>query len=147
MTITSPAGAPKVVPPKVPNPPVGTVTGAPSAAPMPSTLPNKPPSAGTPRPLPTPKPPQPRNPVPQAARPPAPSPGSVKPVQPVVKASELTPEDLFKRLFFLEGVYRHHRAYIKDLTARLQRTGTAVPTMPHFDALKSPAGDIDPNVV
>lgn len=144
MTITSSSGVGKVVPPKVPNPPVGTVTGAPSAAPMPSTLPDKPPSAGTPRPLPTPKPPQPRNPIPQAARPPAP--GSVKPVQPVVKASELTAQDFFTRLNWLENVYKHHRAFIKDLTARLQRTGTAVPTMPHFDPLKSAAGDIDPNV-
>lgn len=146
MTVTRSAGVGKVVPPQVPNPPVGTVTGAPSAAPMPSTLPNKPPSVGTARPLPPPKPPQPRNPVPLAGRAP-PAPGSVKPVQVTVKASELTPEHLFQRLYFLEGLYRHQRAYIKDLTGRLQRTGTAVPTMPHFDALKSPAGDIDPNVV
>lgn len=144
MTTRSSSGVGNVVPPQVPNPPVGTVTGAPSAAPMPSTMPNKPPSAGTARPLPTPRPPQPRNPVP---RPGAPAAGSAKPVQATVKVSELEPEDFFKRLYFLEGIYRHQRAYIKDLQARLGRTGTAVPTMPHFDALKSPAGDIDPNVV
>lgn len=100
------------------------------------------------RTLPPPKPPQPRNPVPAAAvaKPPAPAAGSAKPVQRVVKASELTSQDFFTRLNWLENVYRHHRAYIKDLSARLQRTGTAVPTMPHFDPLKSAAGDIDPNV-
>jgi hypothetical protein len=96
--------------------------------------------------LPPPKPPQPRNPVAAAAKPPAPAAGSVKPVQRVVKASELTSQDFFTRLNWLENVYKHHRAFIKDLTARLQRTGTAVPNMPHFDPLKSAAGDIDPNV-
>lgn len=109
-----------------------------------STAP-KPPAPAV-RPLPPPQPPQPRNPAAGVAKSAAPAAGSIKPVQRVVKASELTTQDFFTRLNWLENVYKHHRAFIKDLTARLQRTGTAVPTMPHFDPLKSAAGDIDPNV-
>lgn len=128
-----------------------TNSPTPSAPNVPAPKPAAP--VATPRPLPTPRPPQPRNPVPVARPTPAatpvvakPAPGSVKPVQRVVKASELTAQDFFTRLNWFENVYKHHRAFIKDLTARLQRTGTAVPNMPHFDPLKSAAGDIDPNV-
>lgn len=99
-----------------------------------NTAPPGTPAVTAPRPLPPPKPPQPRVSAPAPSTPAA------------VKASELRPEHLFQRLYFLEGIYRHQRAHIKDLEARLMRTGTAVPTMPHFDPLKSPAGDIDPNV-
>lgn len=111
-----------------------TTPATPNVTAPPGTLP----AATAPRALPPPKPPQPRVSAPTPAATPS------KPA--AVKASELRPEHLFQRLYFLEGIYRHQRAHIKDLEARLMRTGTAVPTMPHFDPLKSPAGDIDPNV-
>lgn len=125
-----------------------TSAGTPATPVRTPAAPTRPPAPPAARPLASPKPPQPRNPAPAVAvaRPPTPAAGSVKPVQRVVKASDLTAQDFFTRLNWFENVYKHHRAFIKDLTARLNRTGTAAPTMPHFDALKSAAGDIDPNV-
>lgn len=51
----------------------------------------------------------------------------------------------FQRARYFENLVEHLFAHIKDLNARLSRTGTAVPAIPHFQPLKNAAGDFDPN--
>lgn len=60
-------------------------------------------------------------------------------------SSSSTVETLFQRARYFENLVEHLFSHVKDLSARLTRTGTAAPVVPHFPALKSAAGDFDPN--
>lgn len=114
-------------PPVAPSPPPLRQDTLPPSKPAPALKPWVPPKAPAP------------------ARPAAAAGSAPAPKLPVTRAADLTSEHLFQRLHWFENMFRHHRAYIADLQARLSRTGTAVPNMPHAAPLVSPAGDINPN--
>jgi hypothetical protein len=72
-----------------------------------------------------------------------------KPTDPGVPKFDHTPapgfELVFQRLRYFENLVEHLFAHTRTLTAQLVRTGTAPAGLPHFPALKSAAGDFDPN--
>lgn len=54
-------------------------------------------------------------------------------------------EEIMQRLRYFENLVEHQFEHIKALGGALARTGTAVPSMPHFASLKSRLGNYNPH--
>jgi hypothetical protein len=81
--------------------------------------------------------------TPNVAAPPGTKPAPAP--QTEVTYASVVHEAAHQRARYFENLSEHLFAHIKELGARLSRTGTAVPPMPHFEPLKTEYGDFDPN--